>query len=75
LRPFADEVLQPSSDERFCRAVGPPRDAQVLDAALQNISRSISERNLPAILGELTKPVPEYQPGETLLALFDPSLA
>jgi len=72
---FADEVLQPSSDERFYRAVGPPRDAQVLDAALQNISRSIGERNLSAILGELLKLVPEYQPSETLLALFDPSLA
>jgi FlaA1/EpsC-like NDP-sugar epimerase len=71
----ADEVLQPSSDERLYRAVGPMRDAQVLDATLQNISRSISERNLSAILGELTKLVPEYQPSETLLALLNPSLA
>jgi FlaA1/EpsC-like NDP-sugar epimerase len=71
----ADEVLQPSSDERLYRAVGPPRDAQVLDAALQHISGSISERNLSAILGELTKLVPEYQPSETLLALLSPSLA
>jgi FlaA1/EpsC-like NDP-sugar epimerase len=71
----AGEVLQPSSDERLYRAVGPMRDAQVLDVTLQNISRSISERNLSAILGELTKLVPEYQPSETLLALLSPSLA
>jgi FlaA1/EpsC-like NDP-sugar epimerase len=71
----ADEVLQPSSDERLYRAVGSPRDDQVLDAALQNISRSISERNLSAMLGTLTKLVPEYQPSETLLALLNPSLA
>ena len=71
----ADEVLQPSSDERLYRAVGPPCDAQVLDAALQTISKNVSERNLAAILGALTKLVPEYQPSETLLALLNPSLA
>ncbi len=71
----ADEVLQPSSDERLYRVVGPSRDAQVLDAALQNISRSISERNLTTLISSLTKLVPEYQPSETLLALLNPSLA
>ena len=71
----SDEVLQPSRDERLYRAVGSPRDTQVLDAALQTISSSVSERNLSAILGELTKLVPEYQPSETLLALLNPSLA
>jgi FlaA1/EpsC-like NDP-sugar epimerase len=71
----AHEVLQPSRDERLYRAVGPPCDAQVLDAALQNISKNIGERNLTAMLGELTKLVPEYQPSETLLALLNPSLA
>jgi FlaA1/EpsC-like NDP-sugar epimerase len=71
----SDEVLQPSRDERLYRAVGSPRDTQVLDAALQTISSSVRERNLSAILGELTKLVPEYQPSETLLALLNPSLA
>jgi FlaA1/EpsC-like NDP-sugar epimerase len=71
----ADEVLQPSSDERLYRVVGPSCDAQVLDAALQNITDSISERNLSAMLGALTKLVPEYQPSETLLALLNPSPA
>lgn len=71
----AKEVLKPSSDERLFRAVGPPCDAQVLEAALQNISKSVSERNLAVILGELTKLVPEYQPSETLLSLLNPSLA
>jgi FlaA1/EpsC-like NDP-sugar epimerase len=69
------EVLQPSKDERLYRAVGPPCDAQVLDAALQNISESVRERNLGAMLGPLCKLVPEYQPSETLLALLNPSLA
>jgi FlaA1/EpsC-like NDP-sugar epimerase len=71
----AHEVLQPSRDERLYRAVGPPWDAQTLDAALQNISESIKERNLAALIGVLTKLVPEYQPSETLLALLNPSLA
>jgi len=72
---FANEVLQPSSDERLYRAVGPPRDEHALDTALQDISRSISERNLSAMLGVLTKLVSEFQPSETLLALLNPSLA
>lgn len=71
----ANEVLKPSADERLYRAVGPPFDAQVLDAALQNISKSVNERNLTAILGVLTNLVPEYQPSETLLALLNASLA
>lgn len=71
----AHEVLQPSRDERLFRAVGPPCDAQVLDAALQNISTSVSERNLTAMITALCKLVPEYQPSETLLALLNPSLA
>ncbi len=72
---YASEVLQPSSDERLYRAHGPQRDAQTLAAALQNISESIRERNLTALLAAITKLVPEYQPSETLLALLNPSLA
>jgi FlaA1/EpsC-like NDP-sugar epimerase len=71
----SDEVLQPSRDERLYRAVGSPRDTQVLDAALQSVAESVRERNLAATLAELTKLVPEYQPSETLLALLNPSLA
>jgi FlaA1/EpsC-like NDP-sugar epimerase len=72
---FADEVLQPSSDERLCRAVGPQCDPQALDASLQNISESVRERNLSAVMGALGKIVPEYQPSETLVALLNHSLA
>jgi FlaA1/EpsC-like NDP-sugar epimerase len=72
---YADEVLQPSSDERLFRAHGPQRDPQTLHAALQNISDRIRERNLTELLAALTKFVPEYQPSETLLALLNPSLA
>jgi len=72
---YPDEALQPSSDERLYRAVGPPCDAQVLDTALQDIDESIRERNLTALIGALSKLVPEYQPSETLLALLNPSLA
>jgi len=71
----AHEVLQPSRDERLYRAVGPPCDGQLLDAALQNISDCVKERNLTAMMGALCKLVPEYQPSETLLALLNPSLA
>ena len=67
---YADEALQPSSDERLYRANGPLCDAQVLDASLQNISESVRERNLAALIGVLTKLVPEYKPSETLLALI-----
>ena len=72
---YADEALQPSSDERLYRAVDPSCDAQVLDAALQNILESVRERNRTALIGALCKIVPEYQPSETLLALLNPSLA
>jgi len=66
---YADEALQPSSDERLYRAIGPKCNAQVLDASLQNISESVRERNLAALIGALSKLVPEYQPSETLLGL------
>jgi FlaA1/EpsC-like NDP-sugar epimerase len=72
---YADEPLQPSSDERLYRANGPRCDAQVLDASLQNISESVRERNLTALLGALCKLLPDYKPSETLLALLNPSLA
>jgi FlaA1/EpsC-like NDP-sugar epimerase len=72
---YRDEALQPSSDERLYRAVGPPGDAQVLDALLQNVSESVRERNLTALLAALSKLVPEYKPSETLLALLNPSHA
>jgi FlaA1/EpsC-like NDP-sugar epimerase len=72
---YRDEALQPSSDERLYRAVGPPSDAEVLDASLQNVFESVRERNLTALLAALSKLVPEYQPSETLLALLNPSVA
>ncbi|HEV1992725.1 MAG TPA: polysaccharide biosynthesis protein [Candidatus Acidoferrum sp.] len=72
---YADEALQPSSDERLYRANGPRCDPQVLDASLQNISESVRERNLTALIAALGKLVPEYKPSETLLALLNPSLA
>jgi FlaA1/EpsC-like NDP-sugar epimerase len=72
---YAHEVLQPSRDERLFRAFGSQCDAQALDTAMQNISESVRERNLPALIGALCKIVPEYQPSETLLALLNPSLA
>jgi len=72
---YAEEALQPSSDERLYRANGPEGDAQVLDASLQDISESVRERNLTALIGSLCKLVPEYKPSETLLALLNPSLA
>ncbi len=72
---YAYEVLQPSSDERLYRANGQHREAQIVDAALQEISESVQERNLIALIGALCNLVPEYQPSETLLALLNPSLA
>jgi FlaA1/EpsC-like NDP-sugar epimerase len=72
---YADEALQPSSDERLYRAVAPPCDAQVLDASLKNVSESVRERNLTALIAALSKLVPQYKPSETLLALLNPSLA
>jgi FlaA1/EpsC-like NDP-sugar epimerase len=71
----ADEALQPSSDERLYRAIGPPYDEQVLDASFQNISESVRERNLAALLAALCHLIPEYKPSETLLSLLNPSLA
>jgi len=72
---YAYEVLQLSSDERLYRANGQHREAQIVDAALQEISESVQERNLIALIGALCNLVPEYQPSETLLALLNPSLA
>jgi FlaA1/EpsC-like NDP-sugar epimerase len=72
---YANEAREPSSDERLYRAVGPEYDSQALDAALQVISDSCEKRNLTAMLGALTKLVPEYQPSETLVALLNPSFA
>jgi FlaA1/EpsC-like NDP-sugar epimerase len=71
---YADEALQPSGDKRLYRAVGHQCDAQALDASLQNISESVRERNLTAIISPLCKIVPEYQPSETVVALLNHSL-
>jgi len=71
---YADEALQPSSDERLYRAVGPRCDATFLDASLQRISESIRERNLAALLAALCQLIPEYKPSQTLLSLLNPSL-
>jgi FlaA1/EpsC-like NDP-sugar epimerase len=71
---YANEALQPSSDERFYRAAGPQCDSQAVDDSLQGLSEGVRERNLTAMLGALTKLVPEYQASETLLALLDSSL-
>jgi hypothetical protein len=46
-----------------------------VDDSLQGLSEGVRERNLTAMLGALTKLVPEYQASETLLALLDSSLA
>jgi FlaA1/EpsC-like NDP-sugar epimerase len=72
---YADEALQPSSDERLYRAVGPRCDPLSLDASLQEISQSVCERNLAALVAALCHLVPEYKPSETLLSLWNPSLA
>jgi FlaA1/EpsC-like NDP-sugar epimerase len=72
---YAEEALQPSSAERLYRAVGPPCDPRFLDASLQEISESVRERNLAALLAALCHLVPEYKPSETLLLPLNPSLA
>ena len=72
---YAYEALQPSSDERFYRASGPPCDPHAVAAALKNISEAVRERNLTSLIAALCQLVPEYQPSETLLALLNPSLA
>jgi len=71
---YADEALQLSNDERLYRAIGPRYAAPVLNSQLQDISESVRERNLTAMITALCKLVPEYQPSESLLALLNPSL-
>ena len=71
---YADEALQPSSDERLYRAVGPRCDAQFLDFSLQRISESVRERNLTALLAALCQLIPEYKPSQMVLSLLNPSL-
>ena len=72
---YAHEALQPSSDERLYKAVGPPCDGGFLETSLQKISESVRERNLAALLAAICHLVPEYKPSETLLPLLNPSLA
>lgn len=71
----AGESLEPTCDERLRRVKSLPVDTEELGASLRRISESVTERNLAALLGELGRLVPEYQPSETLLALLNPSLA
>ena len=71
----AQESLEPTSDERLHRVKGLQMNGEELDASLGRMSESIGERNLVALLGELGRLVPEYQPSETLLGLLNPSLA
>lgn len=71
----ARESLEPTSDERLHRVKGLKVDAGELDASLGRISESIGERNIVALLRELGRLIPEYEPSETLLGLLHPSLA
>jgi FlaA1/EpsC-like NDP-sugar epimerase len=71
----AQESLEPTSDERLRRVQAAPVDAEKFDGSMGRISASVTERNLAALIGELGKLVPEYQPSETLLGLLNPSLA
>jgi FlaA1/EpsC-like NDP-sugar epimerase len=72
---FAQESLAPTSEGRLRRAQGAPVDAEVLDPAMGRIAAGISERNLSAVIDELGKLVPGYQPSETMLGLLNPSMA
>jgi FlaA1/EpsC-like NDP-sugar epimerase len=71
----AQESLEPTSDERLRRVKSLPLDAERLDASVGRISACVTGRNLIALIAELNKLVPEYQPSETLLGLLNPSLA
>jgi FlaA1/EpsC-like NDP-sugar epimerase len=71
----AQEALEPTRDERLQRVRALPIPAEKVDASMARISASVAERNLAALVGELGKLVPEYQPSETLLGLLNPSLA
>jgi FlaA1/EpsC-like NDP-sugar epimerase len=71
----AQESLEPTCDERIRRVNSAPLDADNLDASLNRIAACVTERNLAALIAELSKLVPEYQPSDTLLGLLNPSLA
>jgi FlaA1/EpsC-like NDP-sugar epimerase len=72
---FAHETVEPTGDPRLHRVKAWDLDAAALDLSLSRISGYVQERNLAAVLGELSKLVPEYQASETVLGLLDPSLA
>jgi FlaA1/EpsC-like NDP-sugar epimerase len=71
----AQESLAPTSEERLRRVQGVPTGAEKLDSAMGRIAAGVIERNLTAVIDELGKLVPEYQPSEVLLGLLNPSLA
>jgi FlaA1/EpsC-like NDP-sugar epimerase len=71
----AHESLEPTSDERLRQVKSLPLDAEKLHASLGRISACVTERNIAALIAELVKLVPEYQPSETLLGLLNPLLA
>lgn len=69
------EVPEPTGDARLYRVDGPQADSQALDASLARISKSVQERNLAWLVGELGRLIPAYQPSETLLRLLGPPSA
>ena len=68
------EILTATGDERLHRVEGLPMDSEALDASLSRISESVRERNLAALLAEISRLIPEYKPSETLLGHVDLSL-
>jgi FlaA1/EpsC-like NDP-sugar epimerase len=68
------EILTQTSDERLHRVKALPMDSEALEASLSRISESIRERNLAALLAEVSRLIPEYKPSEMLLGHLDPSL-
>jgi FlaA1/EpsC-like NDP-sugar epimerase len=68
------EILTPTSDERLHRVKGLQMDSETLDASLSRIWESVRERNLAALLREVSRLIPEYKPSEMLLGHLDLSL-
>ena len=68
------EILTPTSDERLQRVKGLQMDSETLDASLSRIWESVRERNLAALLREVSRLIPEYKPSEMLLGHLDLSL-
>ena len=61
-----DESTEPTIDPRLLRVKTREIPAGIFDVQMEDLSRCVDERNLPAMIETLCRIIPEYRPTDLL---------